>query len=102
MCGAGPPCSSAAGSVPADTTHSPPSLKKKKKEKVLLDQSCRHRNKRLTAPRHAVIGKKEERRQKQTNRPLQHLSMSSEEWSQEFILDWWIDACLVRVALYLR
>lgn len=28
--------------------------------------------------------------------------MSSEEWSQEFILDWWIDACLVRVALYLR
>lgn len=72
MCGAGPPCSSAAGSVPADTTHSPPSLKKKKKEKVLLDQSCRHRNKRLTAPRH-VIGKKEERRQKQTFAALVHV-----------------------------
>lgn len=56
MCGAGPPCSSAAGSVPADTTHSPPSLKKEKE--VLLNQSCRHINKRLTAPRHPVIGKK--------------------------------------------
>lgn len=33
------------------------------------------------------------------DQPLQHLAMSSEEWSQELTFACWTDACLVRVAL---
>lgn len=93
MCGAGPPYSSAAGSVPPDTIHSRPSLN----ERVFLDHS-------LGAGGHsdAVTRRKQKGKEKQPNQPLQHLSMSSEEWSQELILAWWTDACLVRVALCMR